>query len=231
LFFVLKGILTMNLSDVEFHSLYWSNVDPNMVKSHEKVMNYFEIPINYYPENVRHGEWMDDVVINSNSKYVVFFDIDCVPLNTKIIEDCVQFLEEYNTLCGIAQVSNHIPPKTHIYSAPAFFGIDVDMYVNSKSEFLETRRSDVCEELCYELEEKGMTYKALYPTHYYNPPKEGLWRLNNYGYYGIGTIFENSIFHLYQSRFSENAKLFDDVCKSIVKGKRIDFECFNKATF
>ena len=54
------------------------------------------------------------------------------------------------------------------------------------------------------------------PTYFYQEPEEGLWPLSNLGYYGIGTVFDDSIFHLYQSRMAQNIELFVSVCNQVI---------------
>ena len=38
------------------------------------------------------------------------------------------------------------------------------------------------------------------------------------GYFGIGTIFDNSIYHLYQGRYNTNVELFEKRCQEIIDG-------------
>ena len=48
-----------------------------------------------------------------------------------------------------------------------------------------------------------------------------MWCLGNYGSYGIGSVFADRVFHLYQGRFTDNLKLFVQVCTSIRSGSFI----------
>lgn len=203
----------------EIHSLYWDNVDTRMVEAHKKVFHHANTPINYHPLNgVNHGRWMEQVIKNSDSDVVVFFEPDCIPLNLNF-KSYINYAYKNKTFVGIAQVSNHIPPKSHIYAAPGFYCISKEAYmVLGNPSFAETYRSDVAEEICYLAEDKGLKYRALMPTYFYSEPDEGLWPLSNLGYYGIGTVFDNSIFHLYQSRMAKNVDLFIDVCEMVVNG-------------
>ena len=50
-----------------------------------------------------------------------FIDIDCVVTNKKIIDDCLSYVDKNKSIIGIAQVSNHIAPFTHIFVGPGFF--------------------------------------------------------------------------------------------------------------
>ena len=204
---------------VEFNSLHWNNVDKDMLAAHHRVMDYFKIPMNYdNRDGHNHGMWMQWVINNSTSDVIVFMEPDCIPLNNNLF-GYIKFAHRNETLVGIAQVSNHIPPKSHIYAAPGFYAISRKAYNElGRPSFTETLRSDTAEEICYIAENKGLKYRALMPTYFEKPSSEGLWPLSNLGYYGIGTVFENSIYHLYQSRKSENIELFVKRCDEVVNG-------------
>ncbi len=202
---------------IEFNTLYWDNTPAEIIDNHKKVVDYFNIPVNYYGENTRHGQWMDRVCNHSSSDIIGFFDSDCIPLSKEKIVECVQYVAKTSTFLGIAQVSNHILPKSHVYAAPAFFLTTKKCWESISTSFLETRRSDVGEEFCYNAENKGIRYRCLYPTSFDSEPVEGVWPLGNYGYYGIGTVFDNTVFHLYQVRTGNNIEKFVDTCDKVLK--------------
>lgn len=202
---------------VEFNSLHWDNVDKGMLSAHQRVMTYFGIPMNYHNrDGFNHGNWMQWVINNSESDVIVFMEPDCIPLNKNFI-NYIKYANRHETLVGIAQVSNHIPPKSHIYAAPGFYAISKKAYDKlGRPSFTETRRSDTAEEISYLAEERGMKYRALMPTYFEKSSSEGLWPLSNLGYYGIGTVFDNSIYHLYQSRMAENIDMFVKRCDEVI---------------
>ena len=78
-------------------------------------------------------------------------------------------------------------------------------------------------------EDRGMKYRALMPTYFEKPSSEGIWPLSNLGYYGIGTVFDNSIYHLYQSRMAENIEMFVKRCDQVTKDN-FTMETFTPAT-
>lgn len=204
---------------IEFNSLHWDNVDKDMLQAHKRVMQHFNFPVNYHNINMNHGQWMGQVIGESSSDVIVIIEPDCIPLNRVNLLKCIYYAYNNDTFVGIAQVSNHIPPKSHIYAAPGFFCIRKSVYERlGRPSFSETRRSDTAEELCYIAEEKGIRYRALLPTHFEKEPSEGLWPLSNLGYYGIGTVFDNTVYHLYQSRMAENIELFVKRCDEVVQG-------------
>jgi hypothetical protein len=215
---------------VEFNSLHWNNVDKDMLSAHQRVMDYFGIPINYHNlDGYNHGHWMQGVINNSTSDVIVFMEPDCIPLNKRYLE-YIKYVNRNETFVGIAQVSNHISPKSHIYAAPGFYAISKKAYDKlDRPSFTETRRSDTAEEISYMAEERGMKYRALMPTYFEKPSSEGIWPLSNLGYYGIGTVFDNSIYHLYQSRMAENIEMFVKRCDQVTRDE-FTTEFFTPAT-
>lgn len=217
---------------IEFNSLHWDNVDKDMLQAHERVMQHFNFPVNYHNVNMNHGRWMNHVVGESSSDVVVIIEPDCIPLNRNNVLKCIYHAYNYETFVGIAQVSNHIPPKSHIYAAPGFFCIRKSVYDKlGRPSFSETGRSDTAEELCYVAEERGVRYRALLPTHFEREPSEGLWPLGSLGYYGIGTVFDNTVYHLYQSRMAENIELFVKRCEEVTKGTFSTDNFYRSTTF
>lgn len=203
---------------VEINTLYWDNTPPEQIQAHEQVTNHFKLPVNYYKENTPHGLWMDSVCQNSDSDVIGFLDSDCVPLSRDAVLSAINYVKTFSTFLGIAQVSNHIHPKSHVYAAPAFYFITKQAWKELNTSFSETRRSDVGEELTYVAENGGRRYRCLYPSYFEREPVEGVWRLGNYGFYGVGTVFGNSCYHLYQGRMGNNLQLFIDRCKEIILG-------------
>lgn len=192
----------------------------DFVNASKNVMKHFDIPVNYHEIQARHGSWMDQVIRQSNADVVGFLDIDCIPLTKNAVTDIVKYVAKNKSIAGCAQASNHLAPMTHIFVAPCCFFIWRPLYEALGSpSFLETQRSDVCEEVCYIAEANGVRMKALYPSHFEREPEEGVWRLHNYGLYGVGTVFANQFYHLYQSRFKTNVDLFIHRANQVVKGK------------
>jgi hypothetical protein len=209
---------------IEFHTLYWDNTPDIIRDSAQEVFDHFGLPRTVHEQNMPHGLWMDSVmdsVYNTDRKsdLIVFFDGDCIPINPEKMLSWCRYAIKNDTFVGVAQASNHIPPKSHIYAAPAFFAITPSCYSRlGHPSFVETQRSDVAEEICYRAEELGVRYRCLYPSCWEQESTEGVWRLGNYGYYAVGTVFQEAVYHLYQGRFAKNQELFAQRCKEVIEG-------------
>lgn len=203
---------------ISINSLHWDNYNQEIVEAQKKVFEKFEIPVNYTKATVRHGQWMDYICRTIDADIFVFFDADCMILNRQIFDNSIRYALENDSFVGAAQASNHIFPYSHIFAAPCFYVMTKSCYVQlGQPSYMENRRSDVAEEVSYVAEEKGKRYKAIYPNRFDGVPNQGVYRLGNYGYYGIGTVYQDSIYHLYESRYSTNVELFKRRCDEILK--------------
>lgn len=208
-------------NNIEFHSFHWDNFSPKILEMHARVMHHFNIDIKYTQKNIPHGEWLDWVLKNAKSKVVAIIEPDLIPLNREIIDNALEYVIAENSFLGCAQVSNHIAPATHIYAAPSFFFITTDCYKKLGSPSFKSipSKADVAENLCYIAEQKGVRYRTLFPTCFEKEPQEGVWPLSSYGHYGIGTVFSDRVYHLFQSRLQSNVDLFIKRCEEVLKGE------------
>ncbi len=204
-------------TSVSISSLYWHNTAA-LYPYHKKVMDYLDIPVNYYHlDSMDHGQFITDILATHQHDVIGFLDIDCIPKNRAIVEKAIEWVIKHDSFIGLAQVSNHIKPATHVFAAPSFFFITRSCYeALGKPSCLANGRSDVIEELSHIADEKGISYKCLYPLYYEKNPSEGRWRLSNYGYFGIGCHYAGGIYNLYQSRLELNTALFKTQCDKVL---------------
>lgn len=208
------------MSKVEIHTLAWPNTDPRIVSGHTDVTTSMDLNVAYTIHQADHGLWMDAIMSSSKADVVGFLDVDCIPTERRAVEKAVEWAAANKSFVGIAQVSNHIPPASHIYAAPAFFFIWRETWERlGNPTFAATPHGDVAENVSYAAELARIPYKTLFPVAYTNPPDEGAWRLHTYGHYGIGTYFESGVYHLYQSRMQKNINLFCHACVTVMDQK------------
>ena len=202
--------------NAEIHSLNWPGSDPRLAGEQKGVFNHFQLPLTQHHRKLDHSSWMDAVLQQSKADVVLFVDNDCVPLTRAAVMEALQWAAQQNSFLGLAQATNHINKGVHVFAAPAFLAIARTAWTRlGQPSCRPTPRGDVAEELSWRAEEEGLLYKAWYPTHFHHLSREGLWRLGNYGVYGIGSVFADRIFHLYQGRFADNVDLFVRVCNDI----------------
>ncbi len=211
----------ISLDDISFHSFHWDNFSPKVLQAHKRVMKHFGIDVQYTQENIPHGEWLDRVIGQGKSKVIAIIEPDLIPLNLDVVKQAAVYVYENDTFLGCAQASNHIYPASHIFASPAFFFITPNCYekLGRPSFMPKKNRGDVAQELSYRAEELGIRYRTLYPSCFERGSEEGIWALGSYGFFGIGTVFAGSVYHLFQSRLAQNVELFVQRCDEVINNK------------
>jgi len=212
---------------IAINSLHWDNLDPRISEGHKRVYRYFDIPVSYTFANIPHGRWMDLVCERSNADIYVFCDADCIPLRREIFDEGIDYCLKVGSFIGPAQASNHWPApiSSHIFAAPSFFMMTRDIYEKmGRPSFVPiSGRSDVAQEMSRIADETGIEYMCWYPTKYergYRTSNPLMYdKLSNYGRYGIGTVYaQDKLYHLYECRDGQNAKLFERRCGEVISG-------------
>ena len=207
-----------------FYCLASDNLNIKFKNNHSKVMNYFGIKMNYDNRIIHHGIWIDQIMNESKSDIIFFMDCDCVPMNKEIIDFSIKMCEN-GYLVGNAQVSNHLKAKHVLFCAPSFMVISKDYYqLIGKPSATNNYFSDIAQEFTREANKKELRTKMYFPDSFQEVPDCGMWRMAGYGYYGIGTIFNNSIYHLFQSSIGKYEPLFSTACDLIISGKFSEIE-------
>jgi len=203
---------------VSINTLYWDNTDQNVIDYHKKVMKYFDLDVHYTQQNINHGLWIDSILTKGDADVFVFMDSDCIPLKREAIDEAIQYCAN-GYMVGNAQVTNCIRAKHDLFCAPSFLVISRPYYERiGKPSAVNNKRSDVAQELTRAAVDAELRLKMNFPTSFQSVPAGGIWRLSGYGYYGIGTIFDDKIYHLFQTRFKQNVELFKDTAGCVLRG-------------
>jgi hypothetical protein len=206
---------------VTIHSLQ-NKINPLVPEWQKKVFDHFGLHINIlHADGMIHGQFIDHILNTVDSDIYIFMDLDCVPLSYDAIIESVQYAAN-GYLVGNAQVVNCIKAKHDLYCAPSFLTISKDFYnqIGRPSAMNNNeRRTDFAGEFSRRAVELEKRMRMWFPTTFQGVPSGGIWRLSGYGYYGVGTIYDNRTYHLFQTRFNRNVELFVDTCKHIIAGK------------
>ena len=195
-------------------SLYWDNIDPRVVDYQKKVMDHFKLPISQHKiHGLDHGEWMDWVIHRHDDLDVlVFFDIDCLPLNGEKVGQCIN-LAGGGTLVGNEQASNHLDPS-RLFAAPSFLCVNRRVWrMVGKPSCKATYDGDVAQMLT-----DSWNYRKA-PVHLL-PVKDfevAKWNLPGRPMsYGIGTNYDDTTYHLFEVRENVNIERFVKKAESIL---------------
>lgn len=209
-------------SNVGIYSSYLPNIPNEMVNLQRSVFEKFELKIQQdkLPSCDRNPDeefvdfpYYQHVVDTSDKDYIIFFDIDCIPLTKDFYNIIYNDMVE-GKLSGAIGCSNHISPNES-YVHACFIGFSMKLYNECGRPYLG-RINGVCDVV--ELFTK-VCKKLNKPIKYWEITDEGdkCWPLAVRNmHFGHGTIYENMIYHQYHGRLSEYQKLFMDKCKSVL---------------
>lgn len=189
-------------------SFYHNNLNPEVVRLQKEVFDKLNIIVEQVPFLGTHGRAIKDYLESNTWDSITIFDVDCVPLNSNVIEVAVNVIDN-DTIYGNAQVSNSTP-----YIAPSFLSFTRNLWETSTHKsfeggFYENVEADCGEIFIKENQKRGKKIVLNYPTKVSNPK----WKyVGNEIYpsfeYGNGTFFENSTYHNFQIRFQETQEQF-----------------------
>lgn len=207
---------------MKVYSLYWKNIDLEILLIQKKVFDFLKIPLNQIlADKVPHGIWMDDIVKSAqDNDTLVFVDIDAFPL-TKLAFDEAIISAENGEIFGLAQSANHVESKGIIYAGPMFLAFKKKTWLDlNRPSLNSTYNYDAAQYLTVCANEKNIPVNIIYPNACIKPK----WALANKGVFGIGTFYANNFFHLFESREMVYKELLKIVSDDVVNRMPLDFE-------
>jgi len=216
------------------YSFYNSkNVPTEVANAQKEVFDYFNIDLIQVDEDIRHPDFIDNILNSTQDEWYIFFDVDAIPTRKDVIEEILNNIND-DTLFGMTQADN-CNNLQHNYAGPSFIAftrklwekvgkpsfterqrylLNGEIHINEKFTTIEEIRKiggqalcDVAEEFTYRVEEKGYKLKLWQPTSSNNKQ----WKLNNI-MFGNGTTYNDSIYHQFQIRFKEQQSEFISTC-------------------
>lgn len=200
----------MNTHIVSFHN---GNLHPDIVRYQKRVFDYFRLPLLQVETNLKHPDAIDHWLNNNEWENVTIFDIDCIPLEPEAI--LFAYMHAKNGMIyGAAQQANHIS-DSGIYASPAFITFSRETWEKmNKPSFRATEFGDVGHELTMYAPIHNVQVELIWPAHVEVPK----WVLGKSSQFGLGTTYQNGIFHAFESRMGNN-DIFVNKCKEVLGEK------------
>ena len=224
---------------VGVYSPYFENCLPQYMEYQLKVFEKLNVNLNQClhtktcPQTnmVRHGEFLNEISRSEEVDYLVFFDVDAIPLKENFLEILIKRIHGKKAILGIEQKSNHVDVDNakkwggfnskqfselkstkQCYAGPACFVISKDTYQYlGEPSYNETFRSDCGEELSWIARDKGVEVQYIKFTSCEIP----MWPLREGVKFGIASDYEDLVFHNFQARLSDTDLL--------VKNPRVNY--------
>lgn len=202
---------------MELHSLYWPDMNPEIVALHKACFEHIGVEVRYSVEKTRHSLWMDRILRERlpHSDIVGFVDIDCLAYDKASIDAAADWVRRTGSFLGLAQSANHLRNSTKVYAAPSFILISRHAFEALKCpSMLDGPYGDVGQALSSAADSVRFVYRVLYPIGFYGAAP--VWQLGNYGSYGPGTEYEGGFYHNFNSRFTAGLDLIRDRASAIL---------------
>jgi len=197
-------------------TVYNEKINTSVVDLQKKVFNFFGLEINQIKIDnwISHGKSVDDILnkFEDPKDVIVLFDIDSIPLNGEIVPKSIDWCKNNIGIISVAQRAVKLQ-NTIIHAGPSFMVFSIETFNKlGRPSFKETHRSDCGGELTYESRSRGIEVRLMYPTHV---DREDF-VLDGNVKFGLGTNYENNIYHAFESRLGKGDGFFIKKCQTII---------------
>ena len=198
------------------YSFYKSNINQSVIKAQKDVFSAFGLRINQIADDeISHGDFLNKICNDTISpEYIIFFDIDCIPIKKEAISKVLYQIKDGKTIAGAAQTCNHVLNGENLYVGPFFLGLSKTVYNKLNCpDMNEGSFWDVAGLLSIAaVYHKKTRIKYWYPTDVEEPK----WDLYKNGKFGIGTTYENLVYHAFESRLGSCDNGFIKKCSQVL---------------
>lgn len=184
-------------------SFYKGNVNPEVPHYQKAVFRYFGQEVEHVVnEDFGHGDFLNHICRTvTDTDILIFFDIDCIPLQKDWLARLLQQLETPHTVAGAAQTANHLRDAKNLYVSPFFFGVRTDYLEELGYPDMEMVDNDMDagQNLTETALRRGGNACYWWPTAIEDPQ----WTLHHpeHTRFGYGTTYDDRIYHAFLSRF------------------------------
>lgn len=197
-------------------SLSWDNIDPRFLECQKLVFEAIGLPINQHRvDGFRHWDWMEWVLrYHREIEVFVFVDADAVPKSPYAVEYAIASAMQ-GRVFGCAQAANHLKVnRDHIYAGPFFMALARSTWQRlGEPSFAPAHDRDVAQGLTLTAQAQGCEVELWLPSGVDLPR----WRLGATGQcFGIGTTYNDQVYHLFESRGGQHFDRFVCACERIV---------------
>ncbi len=189
-----------------------TNIPLPVVNYQKKVFQLFNLPLVQVIENIPHALFMERILRESKADYIIFFDIDAIPLRKESVYILLEELQSGYSLAGAVQTANQFDSGRNSYIGPFFMGIHKSVYSTLGFPLLsESDENDVAGVLTKLALLKNLRIKYWVPTEVELPE----WNLYRLGRFGLGTTYNGLVYHAFQIRDGNHFR-FIKKCKKVL---------------
>lgn len=201
---------------IGIYSYAHADLDNQIGFYQKKVFDKLGIPLTQIISNKSHPAALESIILRSTDDYILFFDVDCIPLTNEFLSIICSQIQDGHTLAGAIQSANHLN-KFKSYVGPCFCGFSKKLYQDCGSpSFVEYVDGDVMQRFTDKCVIFNKAVKYWMVTH----SGDELWEIPSHGLkFGHETIYENIIYHQFEIRNRTQHATFIEKCKSIINSR------------
>lgn len=124
-----------------------------------------------------HPNFLEFTILNETSDYLIFFDVDCIPLSREFLDKILNDISDNNTISGAIQSND----RFGTYISGWFAGFARSLYFECNSPSITENNTDPFLKFTHECHRRNKNIKYWMPT-----------KVDNYPF---GTTYENLIYH------------------------------------
>ena len=174
------------------------NIELNQVVWRKDFEKYGSVILNdgshYYND---HPHFLDSVIKSESADYLIFFDVDCIPLSPLFLDRLLNEISDKNTLSGAIQSNRY-----GTYVSAWFIGFYKNLYFECGSPPITEQDTDPFLRFTKSCVDHNKRINYWMSSHVERPP--------------FGTTYENLIYHEMQIRKLCNHESFIKKCKLVL---------------
>jgi hypothetical protein len=200
------------MSSIGIYSCAKNNISMEVVDLQRRVFSLYGLSIQQDIVDCSHGDYLNQVLNSTTKDYVIFFDIDCIPLSADFYPIIKSDMEN-GLLSGAIGCANHLNPH-EVYVHPCFMGFSMQLYNTcGRPDLRNTHIHDTAQSFTKQCIDANQSVKYWEIS----DGGDGAWNMSPRNIrFGHGTVYENMIYHQYESRIEQYQHAFIKKCKSIL---------------
>jgi hypothetical protein len=162
-----------------------------------------------------HANAMMDIIRTYSDEYMCLFDVDCIPLNSSVLDVLFEQIKDNNTLAGALGFANH-KSDSMPYIHPCFMGFNRQLYFDiGEPDFREHGSGDIADNFTRACVSHSKKIRPWLPT----SNIDNVWTIkynNEVLKFGHGTIYSDMVYHQFEIRNAVQHDAFIQKCIEII---------------
>jgi len=197
---------------VGIYSFATPDLNKDILYYQKEVFKKFNLNINQFIATGYHGKALMKIIDQAVEDYIIFFDIDCIPLDKSFYNILLDQIKDGNTLSGGRGccISRNMYED---YIHPSFMGFKKSLYYECGSPNLRgDKKNDCAQVFTNRCRDKGKNLKFWEITH----SDDYVYENASGRRWGHGCVIEHVIYHQHEINLPQQHDPFFRKCKEVL---------------